>query len=50
MKPRNIIFWITGTSIEEARMLSWRGVLWVRLTTFTAAILLGIVAVTRPSD
>jgi hypothetical protein len=45
MKLRKIILWITGTSIEEARMLFWRGVFWVCSATFIGGILLGLVAV-----
>jgi hypothetical protein len=45
MNLRKFIFWITGTSIEEARMLFWRGVVWVFFTTFVGGILFGIVAV-----
>jgi hypothetical protein len=45
MNLRKIIFWITGTSIEEARMLFWRGVFWVFFTAFVGGILFGIVAV-----
>jgi hypothetical protein len=45
MKLGKIIFWITGTSIEEAGMLFCRGALWVLFTAPIAAILLGLVAV-----
>jgi hypothetical protein len=45
MKLRKIIFWLTGASIEEARMLFWRGALWVCSTIFIGAIFLGLVAV-----